>query len=53
VLVGSGVSPESVAAVLAVADGAIVGSALSRGGLAGAGVDPARAAALVRARASA
>jgi uncharacterized protein len=47
VLVGSGTTPESVRAVLAAADGAIVGSALMKGGLAGSGVDPARARALV------
>jgi uncharacterized protein len=50
VLVGSGVTPGTVARVLQVADGAIVGSALSRDGRAGLGVDPARVRALVRAR---
>jgi membrane complex biogenesis BtpA family protein len=49
VLIGSGVTVESVAAALAVADGAIVGSALEQEGRAGAAVDPARAAALVAA----
>jgi membrane complex biogenesis BtpA family protein len=49
VLIGSGVTPDTVAAALARADGAIVGSALARDGMAGAGVDPDRAAALVRA----
>ncbi|MEQ9401795.1 MAG: BtpA/SgcQ family protein [Longimicrobiales bacterium] len=39
VLVGSGVTAESVAGLLAVADGAIVGSALTRDGHAGSGVD--------------
>jgi uncharacterized protein len=48
VLIGSGITPETAAAALAVADGAIVGSALARGGTAGAGVDSERAAALVR-----
>jgi membrane complex biogenesis BtpA family protein len=47
VLIGSGITPESARAALAVADGAIVGSALEREGRAGAGVDPERAAALV------
>jgi hypothetical protein len=42
--VGSGAQPDSVAALLAVADGVIVGSALERGGRAGAGVDAARVA---------
>jgi membrane complex biogenesis BtpA family protein len=49
VLVGSGVTPETVRHVLAAANGAIVGSALSRDGRAGSGIDAARAAALVRA----
>lgn len=50
VLVGSGVTPATLAGVLQVADGAIVGSSLSRGGRAGSGVDPARVRALARAR---
>jgi membrane complex biogenesis BtpA family protein len=49
VLVGSGVTPETVSEALAIGDGAIVGSSLARGGVAGAGIDPERAAALVRA----
>lgn len=49
VLVGSGVTAEVAARVLAVADGAIVGSAVQRDGRAGQGVDPERAAAFVRA----
>ncbi|MFN3652093.1 MAG: BtpA/SgcQ family protein [Armatimonadota bacterium] len=43
VLVGSGVRPETVAEVLAVANGAIVGTALSHQGAAGSGIDPERA----------
>ncbi len=49
VLIGSGVTPETVSEALAVADGAIVGSTLARDGRAGAGIDPDRAAALLRA----
>jgi uncharacterized protein len=49
VLIGSGITPDTVSDALAAADGAIVGSSLARGGTAGAGVDPARAAALLRA----
>lgn len=49
VLIGSGLTPETAVEALAVADGAIVGSVLERGGNAGAGVDPDRAAALIRA----
>ncbi len=49
VLVGSGVTPETVSEALAVADGAIVGSVLLRDGIPGERVDPERAAALVRA----
>jgi len=48
-LVGSGVTPESIGALLAVADGAIVGTWLKRDGHTAAPVDPARVAALVRA----
>lgn len=44
VWVGSGASPETVAALLAVADGLIVGSSLQRGGRAGAGVEAGRVA---------
>jgi hypothetical protein len=50
VLVGSGVTPATVARVLERSDGAIVGSALARDGRAGAGVDPGRVSALVRSR---
>src|SRR6185436_2631865 len=49
VLIGSGITPETVSESLAIADGAIVGSALARGGMAGAGINPDRAAALIRA----
>lgn len=49
VFIGSGVDAASVSEALAVADGAIVGSALCRDGRAGAGVDPERARALVAA----
>lgn len=50
VLVGSGVTPETVAATLAVADGAIVGTSLTRGSRAGSGVDLEKVRALVAAR---
>lgn len=50
VLVGSGVTPDSVERALAVADGAIVGSCLGVGGVAGAGIDRARVSALVSRR---
>jgi membrane complex biogenesis BtpA family protein len=46
--IGSGLEPAN-ARILALADGAIVGSALQHGGAAGAGVDPARVRALMRA----
>lgn len=49
VLVGSGVSASTAADVLGVADGAIVGSAASRDGRAGKGIDPERARALTAA----
>jgi hypothetical protein len=49
VLIGSGISPATVAEALAIADGAIVGSALQQDGVGGRPVDPERAAALVRA----
>lgn len=49
VLVGSGVTPETVAVVLEVADGAIVGTTLARGGEPGSGIDPGRVRALVEA----
>ncbi|PSP27791.1 phosphorybosylanthranilate isomerase [Halobacteriales archaeon QH_2_65_14] len=49
VLVGSGVTPENAAAMLELADGAIVGTALKRGGVTSNRVDPDRAAALVEA----
>ena len=42
--VGSGATPETVADLLALADGLIVGSALQRGGRAGAGVEAGRVA---------
>jgi len=50
VLVGSGVTAATVARVLQVADGAIVGSSLSHDGRAGSGLDPARIRALAAAR---
>lgn len=50
VLVGSGVTAGTVARVLEVADGAIVGTFLAREGRAASGVDPARVRALVRSR---
>lgn len=49
VLVGSGVTPDTVAGLLAVAHGAIVGTALTREGRAGSGVDVDRVRALVEA----
>jgi len=49
VWVGSGVTPASAAALLREADGAIVGSALQRGGRAGGRVEPERVRALVEA----
>ena len=49
ILVGSGVTSTTVASLPPGARGAIVGSAVMRGGRAGAGVDPRRAADLVRA----
>lgn len=49
VWVGSGVTPDTVAGVLAGAHGAIVGTSLAVGGRAGAGIDAARVAALVAA----
>jgi membrane complex biogenesis BtpA family protein len=49
VLVGSGVTPETVAELLAVAHGAIVGTVLTREGRAGSGVDPDRVRRLVEA----
>lgn len=49
VLVASGVTVESVARLLSLADGVIVGTALKRGGATDAPVDPARARAFVRA----
>lgn len=48
-LVGSGVTPETVAELLAVADGAIVGTWIKQDGRTANPVDPARAAALVAA----
>ena len=47
VLIGSGVRPENVAHALMHADGAVIGSAVMVGGLAGAGVDADRARAMV------
>lgn len=44
VWIGSGSTPETVLPLLEVADGVVVGSALERGGRAGAGVDPGRVA---------
>ncbi|MCG6957775.1 MAG: BtpA/SgcQ family protein [Gemmatimonadetes bacterium] len=52
VLVGSGVNPQSVATILDVADGAIVGTSLTRAGRAGTGIDMDRVRALVRAAGS-
>jgi len=49
VLVGSGLTPANAADLLPLADGAIVGSALRRGGLAGSPVEPERVARLVEA----
>ena len=49
ILVGSGVTPETVRDLLEVADGAIVGTWVKREGRTAAPVDPARAATLVRA----
>ncbi len=49
IFVGSGVGPASVGSLPRGTRGAIVGSAVMRGGRAGAGVDPHRAASLVRA----
>ena len=45
--VGSGLNPANAAALLGIADGAIVGSAVQREGRAGSGVDPERARRLV------
>lgn len=52
VLVGSGITPETISEALRTADGAIVGSALKRGGDPNAEVDPDRVRGLVLARAS-
>ncbi|MGQ9649496.1 MAG: BtpA/SgcQ family protein [Phycisphaerae bacterium] len=49
IYVGSGVTPDTVAELLAVADGVIVGTAIKRDGLVTAPVDAARAAALIEA----
>jgi uncharacterized protein len=49
VWIGSGVRPETIQALLEIADGAIVGSCLKRGGFAENPVDPGRASALIRA----
>ncbi len=51
ILVGSGVTPESIGDLLAVADGAIVGTWVKRDGWTANPVDPARVAALARAAA--
>jgi predicted TIM-barrel enzyme len=48
-LVGSGVTPETVAELLSVADGLIVGTSLKRGGLVTGPVDPERVRRLVEA----
>lgn len=48
-LVGSGITAKTVPTYLSHCDGLIVGSAVMRGGVAGAGVDPERAAALMAA----
>lgn len=50
ILVGSGVTPGTVAATLTVADGAIVGTSLTRNARAGSGVDVEKVRALVAAR---
>lgn len=50
VLIGSGITPETLAEALAFADGAIIGSALKRGGDPNAEVDPDRVRMLVLAR---
>jgi hypothetical protein len=50
VLIGSGVELDTVASALAAADGAIVGSSICRGGIGGAGIDTARARALIARR---
>ncbi len=42
VWIGSGLTPANAPSLLAVADGAIVGSVLARGGRAGSGIDPER-----------
>ncbi len=47
VWIGSGLTPENAPALSAAADGAIVGTALARGGRAGAGIDPERVARLM------
>jgi len=49
VLIGSGVTAESVAALPPGAAGAIVGTSIMRHGVAGSGIDPDRAAAFIRA----
>ena len=49
ILVGSGVTPENAASILSIANGAIIGSSVMVGGVAGAGVDPERAQKLVEA----
>lgn len=49
ILIGSGVTPETIATLLAVADGAIVGTSIKLDGGAGNPVDPKRAQALVAA----
>jgi hypothetical protein len=49
VLVGSGATPQSAAALLEHADALVVGSALKRDGLWSNDIDPARAEAMVRA----
>jgi len=49
VLIGSGITPGTISEALAVADGAIVGSSVCLGGIAGAGIDPERARKLIEA----
>lgn len=49
VLIGSGIAPDTISEALAVADGAIIGSAACHDGVGGRGIDPARAAALIAA----
>lgn len=49
VFIGSGLAAENAISALAIADGAIIGSSICRGGVAGTGIDAERARALLRA----